>query len=103
MDSAEQLQRIYMAGFELQTHDRYPACVSASKGNCIVLVQATPTGLMMVGTPGWKMGELLGVLTEQHGKKVFQAKNEIVDATPERLDELRCFREELSRLLAPSA
>src|SRR5436309_9085952 len=27
MDSAEQLQRIYLAGFELQTFDRYPKCI----------------------------------------------------------------------------
>jgi len=31
------------------------------------------------------MGEVLGVLTEKDGRQVFQAKSEIVEATPERL------------------
>jgi hypothetical protein len=26
-DSAEQLQRLYLAGFELQTFERYPKCI----------------------------------------------------------------------------
>jgi len=49
----------------------------------------------MIGTPGWRMGELMGVLTEVAGRKVFQLKSEIVEATPERLQELQAFRKEL--------
>ena len=103
MDAAEQLQKIYMAGFELQTFDRYPQAVAALRDGCIALLQATPTGLQMVGTPGWRMGEVLGVLVERDGKQVFQAKQELVEATPERLDALTRFREDLELLLAPSA
>ena len=103
MDAAEQLQKIYMAGFELQTFDRYPQAVAASRDGCIALLQSTPTGLQMVGTPGWRMGEVLGVLVERDGKQVFQAKQEILDATPERLDALARFREDLKLLLDPSA
>ncbi len=54
----------------------------------------------MVGTPGWRMGEVMGVLVEHDGHQVFQAKSEIVEATPERLDILRGFREDLDRLLS---
>jgi hypothetical protein len=49
------------------------------------------------------MGEVLGVLTEQQGRKVFQAKAEVIDATPERLEELQRFRDELKQLLTPTA
>jgi hypothetical protein len=41
------------------------------------------------------------VLTEVGGQKVFQAKSEIVEATPERIAELESFRAELKALLAP--
>ena len=85
MDSAEQLQRIYLAGFELQTFDRYPTAVGVIRDGCIALLRATPSGLQMIGSPGWRMGEVLGVLVEKDGREVFQAKSEIVEATPERL------------------
>ena len=103
MDPSEQLQKIYLAGFELQTFDRFPKAIGVTKGNCVALLTATPSGLTTVGTPGWKMGEVLGVLTEVSGRKVFQAKSEIVEATPERLEELKQFGEELKQLLAPTA
>src|SRR4051812_34481197 len=101
MDSAEQLQKIYLAGFELETRELYPAAVVVIKGNCVALLQATPSGLTMIGTPGWRMGELMGVVTEVRGKKVFQSKNELLEATPERLQELSTFRAELASLLSP--
>jgi hypothetical protein len=103
MDPTEQLQRIYLAGFELQTFDRFPKAIGVVKGNCVALLTPTPSGLTTIGTPGWKMGEVFGVLTEQHGRKVFQAKSEVVEATSERLEELQRFREELQQLLSPTA
>jgi len=99
MDSAEQLQRIYLAGFELQTFDRYPKCVGVIRGQCIALFVPGVDGLQMLGSPGWRMGEVMGVLTEVQGRTVFQAKAEIVDATPERLSALRQFREDLNQIL----
>lgn len=99
MDSAEQLQRIYLAGFELQTFDRYPKCVGVIRDNCVALLVPGTDGLQILGTPGWRMGEVMGVLTEREGRQVFQAKSEIVEATPERLETLRKFREDLRRLL----
>ncbi len=98
-DSAEQLQRIYLAGFELQTFDRFPKCVGVIRDHCIALLVPGVDGLQVLGTPGWRMGEVMGVLTEVEGRKVFQAKAEVVEATPERLEALRRFREELRTLL----
>lgn len=103
MDPAEQLQRIYLAGFELQTFDRYPKAVGVMKGNCIALLTPTPTGLTTIGLPGWRMGDVMGVLTEKNGRRIFQAKSEEIEATEERLAELQKFREELAQLLAPTA
>ncbi len=78
-DSAEQLQKIYMAGFELQTFERYPKCVGVIRDNCIALLIPGVDGLQIMGSPGWRMGEVMGVLTEINGKKVFQAKTEVVE------------------------
>lgn len=100
-DSAEQLQKIYLAGFELQTLERFPSAVAVVKGNCIALLQPTPAGIQIIGSPGWRMGELIGVLVERGGERVFQAKSNIVEATPERLHELEQFRQEIAKLLAP--
>jgi hypothetical protein len=102
-DPAEQLQRIYLAGFELQTFERFPKAVGVVRDYCIALLEATPAGLKMMGTPGWRMGEVMGVLTEQGGRQVFQAKTDVVEATPERLEALRRFRADLENLLAPAA
>lgn len=98
-DPAQQLQQIYLAGFELKTFDRFPKCVGVVREDCIALLVPGPDGLQMLGTPGWQIGEVMGVLTEVGGRQVFQAKDQIVEATPERLERLRQFREELRRLL----
>jgi len=100
-DPAAQLQQIYVAGFELKLFDRFPKCVGVVRDNCIALLVPTPDGLQMLGTPGWQMGEAMGVLVETGGRSVFQAKQEIVEATPERLNALRLFREDLQRFLHP--
>ncbi|MGO8912988.1 MAG: hypothetical protein ACLQDM_27200 [Bradyrhizobium sp.] len=98
-DSAEQLQRLYLAGFELQTFERYPKCIGVMRENCVALLVPGVDGLQVLGTPGWRMGEVMGVLTEREGRKVSQAKSEIVEATPERLLALQKFRDELVGLL----
>jgi hypothetical protein len=56
-------------------------------------------GLQILGTAGWRMGEVMGVLTEKEGRKVFQAKNEVVEATPERLATLQRFRQDLAGMI----
>jgi hypothetical protein len=99
-DSAEQLQQLYLAGFELQTFERYPKCIGVIRDNCVALLVPGVDGLQVLGTPGWRMGEVMGVLTEREGRQVFQAKSEIVEATPERLASLKKFRDELAEVLS---
>ena len=100
-DPAEQLQRLYLDGFELQTFERYPNSVGVLRDGCIALLRATPTGLELIGTPGWRMGELMGVLLQRDGRQLFQAKSETLDATPERLAALKRFGDDLKKLLNP--
>lgn len=101
-DSAEQLQQLYLAGFELQTFERYPKCIGVVRDNCIALLVPGVDGLQILGTPGWRMGEVMGVVTEREGRRVFQAKSEIMEATPERLAILERFRDDLTMLLKRS-
>jgi hypothetical protein len=101
-DSAEQLQHLYLAGFELQTFERYPKCIGVMRDNCIALLVPGVDGLQILGTPGWRMGEVMGVVTEREGRRVFQAKSEIVEVTPERLALLERFRDDLTMLLKRS-
>jgi hypothetical protein len=100
LDPASQLQRIYLAGFELQTFDRFPRCVGVVRDGCIAMLVPGTDGFQILGTPGWRMGEAIGVLVEKSGRQVFQNKKEIVDATPERLELLARFKDELKSLLA---
>ena len=100
-DPAEQLARIYQAGFEIEQFDRFPQAVGVVRNQCVALLQATPNGLSMIGVPGWRMGEVMGVLTEKDGQKVFQAKQQVVEATPELLERLQTFERELRELLNP--
>jgi hypothetical protein len=103
VDAASQLQRLYLAGFEFQTFDRFAKCVGVVRDNCVALLVPTPDGLQMLGTPGWQMGEVMGVLVEKEGRQVFQAKGEIVEATPARLEALRRFRDDLAQVLERSS
>jgi hypothetical protein len=98
-DSAEQLQRLYVAGFELQTFERYPKCIGVVRKNCVALLVPGVDGLQILGSVGWRMGEVMGVLTEKDGRKVFQSKNEIVEATAERMEMLRLFQKEISQVM----
>src|SRR5437016_11637969 len=100
-DPAEQLQRLYLAGFDLQTFDRFPKCVGVIRDNCVALLVPGMEGLQVLGSPGWRMGEVMGVLTENEGRRVFQAKSEIVEATEEKLRTLEKFREDLAEFLRP--
>ena len=102
-DSASQLQRLYAAGFDVQSFERFPRTVGVIRDNCVALLEPSPEGLKIVATPGWLMGGAIGVLVESGGRQVFQHKSEIVVATPERLETLRRFREDLENLLAAAA
>ena len=102
-NSAEQLQRLYLAGFELQTFERYPKCIGLVRDGCVALLVPGVDGLQILGTPGWRMGEVMGVLTEREGRRVFQAKSELLEATAERLAILQKFRDDVAEVLGKNA
>ena len=95
----EQLQRLYLAGFEFQMFDRFPKAVGVLRDGCIAFLVPGPDGLQILGNVGWRMGESLGPLVEREGRKVFVHKQETVEATPERIATLQRFRADLKALL----
>jgi hypothetical protein len=98
-DPAEQLQKLYVAGFDLQTFDRFPKAVGVVRDHCIAFLVPGPDGLQILGNVGWRMGESLGPLVEREGRKIFLHKGEIVEATPDRIATLERFRADLRAIL----
>src|SRR5215467_8681611 len=102
-DSAEQLQRLYAAGFDLQTFDRFAKAIGVLRDNCLAFLVPGPEGLQILGNVGWRMGESLGPLVERGGQKVFVHKQEILEATPEHIATLEKFKEDLKAILRETA
>lgn len=98
-DPAEQLQKLYLAGFELQTFDRFPKAIGVLRDECVVFLVPGPDGLQILGNVGWRMGESLGPLVEREGRKVFLHKGEMVEATEERIARLERFRNDVRAVL----
>jgi hypothetical protein len=98
-DSAEQLQRLYVAGFDLQTFERFPKAVGVLRDNCVAFLVPGPEGLQILGNVGWRMGESLGPLVEREGRKVFVHKQDVIEATPERIATFERFRSDLKVIL----
>jgi hypothetical protein len=100
-DPAEILQALYVAGFELQTFELFPRAIGIVRGECIALLVPSDTGLQLLGRPGWKIGENMGVLTTVNGRRVFQSKGETVEATNERMELLNRFEADLRQGMVP--
>jgi hypothetical protein len=99
MDSAEQLQQLYVAGFDLQTFDRFPNAVGVMRDGCIAFLVPGVNGMQILGNVGWRMGESLGPLVEKNGRKIFLHKGEELEATPERITALEQFKADLRAIL----
>ena len=98
-DSAQQLQQLYVAGFDLQTFERFPKAIGVLRDGCIAFLVPGPDGLQILGNIGWRMGESLGPLVEREGRRVFVHKGEELDATEERIETLKRFESDLKSAL----
>jgi hypothetical protein len=95
----EQLQRLYMAGFELEAFERFPKAIGVIRAGYIAFLVPGPDGLQILGNVGRRMGDSLGPLVERGGRKLFLHKQEEIEATEEMIAELEQFRVDLKRLL----
>jgi len=103
MKPEEQLQRLYVSGFDLQTFERFPKAIGVLRDNCLAFLVPGPDGLQILGNVGWRMGESLGPLVEREGRKVFVHKQELIEATPERVAIVEKFRSDLKAILRGEA
>jgi hypothetical protein len=99
-DPANQLQQLYLAGFDLQTFERFPKAIGVLRDGCLAFVVPGTDGLQILGNVGWRMGESLGPLVERNGRKVFVHKQEILEATPEMIATLERFKADLKETLS---
>lgn len=99
-DPAELLQQLYLAGFELQTFEQFPRAVGVVREECVALLVPGGNGLQVLGTPGWLIDGNLGVLTTVNGTRVFQFKNQTIEATEHRLGQIKTFEAELRKQLS---
>src|SRR6185312_5485197 len=95
----EQLQRLYMAGFEFQTFERFPKAIGVLRDQWIAFLVPGPDGLQILGNIGRRMGESLGPLVERGGRKIFLHKDEAIDATHELIEDYERFRVDLKAIL----
>jgi hypothetical protein len=96
----EQLQRLYLAGFELETFERFPKAIGVLRDGYIAFLVPGPEGLQILGNVGRRMGESLGPLVERNGRKVFVHKQEMIEATEEMQAALDKFYRDLKALLS---
>lgn len=94
-DPAEQLQRLYMAGFELETFERFPKAIGVVREGFVAFLVPGPDGLQILGNVGRRMGESLGPLVERGGRLLFIHKQEELEATDEMIAALEQFRADL--------
>ena len=99
----EQLQRLCMAGFELETFERFPKAIGVLRDGYIAFLVPGPDGLQILGNVGLRMGESLGPLVERNGRKVFVHKEQTVEASPERILALERFKSDLGSVLRGQA
>jgi hypothetical protein len=102
-DPAAQLARLQQAGFEILKLDRFPRAIAICRQDCLALFEPAPEGLQPIGRPGWKLGEAIAVRVERQGKAFFQSKDQFLEATPERLNQLAAFEHDLNQFLLSAA
>jgi hypothetical protein len=94
------LERAFAAGFQPVAIPPYESALCVRRGECAAVLTAVPgAGLRLLAPPTLLVdGNLSVKLKRDHGE-VFVWKKKEVAATPERLDELAKFQEELTNIL----
>ncbi len=94
------LEQIVTRGFRGVAFPLYASRIGVRKGHCAALLEPVAgAGLRIFGEPSWVLEENLSVRVERDARQWFVWKKKQVEATPERLAELRQFTAELSALL----
>jgi hypothetical protein len=93
-------ERLAAGGFTPVAFPLYASAMGVRRGLfAALLVPADEATLKLMGEPCYVMGSNLAVRARREGRPVFVWKDKSIEATPELLQELARFSDELSALL----
>ncbi|HUB58820.1 MAG TPA: hypothetical protein VL975_00030 [Candidatus Micrarchaeia archaeon] len=99
-EHAARLEQMHGRGFEIAAFPMYANYIGLRKGTCVALIEPGASGkFRLFGQPTMLIGENFSVRVRQEGREWFVWKQQRVEATSERLGELKAFAEELAQHL----
>ncbi len=94
------LERLCAAGFRPIAIPPYESALCVRRGECAALLTpAANAGLRLLAAPTYIVDGNLSVKLTRGQGQVFVWKKKEIEATPERLNELATFRQELTSIL----
>ncbi len=98
------LQALHARGFQIVAFPMYASHIGIRRGNCATLLKPLGSGgFELFGTPGYMIGDNIGVRIKDGARDFFVWKQQRVEATPERNAELAEFASEVAGALLPRA
>jgi len=96
----ELMERLIAAGFRPIAIPPYESALCMKKGQCAAILMPVPGGgLKLLAPPSYLVEGNFSVKLKRGSGEVFVWKKKEVKATPEKLEELESFRQELAELL----
>jgi len=93
-------ERLFAAGFRLIAIPPYENALCVRRGECAALLAPVANaGLRLLAAPTYIVDGNLSVKLKRSKVEVFVWKKKEVEATPERLNELESFRQDLTSIL----
>ena len=94
------LERLFAAGFRPIAIPPYESALCVRRGDCAAVLSPVPnSGLKLLAPPSYLVDGNLSVRLKRGASEVFVWKKTELPATPERLQELELFRQELTDML----
>jgi hypothetical protein len=93
-------ERLFAAGFRPIAIPPYESALCVRRGECAAVLTPVPDGgLRLLAPPSYIVDGNLSVRLKRGTGEVFVWKKKEIGATPERLNELAKFRQELTEIL----
>jgi hypothetical protein len=94
------LERLFAAGFRPIAIPLYESALCVRRGECAAVLSPIPNGgLKLLAPPSYLVDGNLSVRLKRGAGEVFVWKKTELPATPERLQEIATFRQELTNIL----
>jgi len=94
------LERLAAAGYEIVAFPMYASAVGVRRGECAALLERVEGGMRALGKACWLVEGNLSVRVRRDGREWFVWKKKQVEATEERVAEVKQFQEDVKRMLA---